>query len=379
MQLLPLPAVLNDIIATPKGHIGVLTLNNPERLHALTDEMIQLLQQALDQWRSDDSIVAVLLLGDGHKAFCAGGDVRSVRENAQLSRGEYCEYSEHFFEAEYRLDYAIHHYPKPIVVWGEGIVLGGGLGLLAGASHRVVTPSSRLAMPEIGIGLFPDVGASYFLNNMPGRSGYLLALSGSVFAASDAIYGGLADYCVGDESRAQFIEQLYQASWVDVAKDDSAEKNSLILSDILSTMAVSAGSSWLAADQLEIDQLCDGEDELTIIEQLLSYNGSSETLLTAVAGLRRGSPLSARIITRQLLASRGKSLLDIFSSELILATNLASHAEFQEGVRALLVDKDKNPQWQHQSVVAVSEDELSAVFTPHWNCSPLEDLTRHDD
>jgi enoyl-CoA hydratase/carnithine racemase len=374
MPLLPLPEVLNDIIATPTGNIGVLTLNSPARLHALNDEMILLLQQALDQWHNDDNIVAVMLLGDGHRAFCAGGDVRTVRARAQQSSGEYCEFSEHFFEMEYRLDYTIHQYSKPIVVWAEGIVLGGGMGLLAGASHRVVTPSSRLAMPEVTIGLFPDVGASYFLNNMPGRSGYLLALTGSLFAASDAIYGGLADYCVADESRAQFIEQLYLAEWVKTGAADGAAKNGLTLSSILANMRVDVGRSWLADDQLAIDQLCGGEDEQLIIDRLISYRGDSETLQTAIAGLRVGSPLSARIIARQLLASRGKSLLDILSSELILSTNLASHVDFQEGVRALLVDKDKNPQWLHQSAAEVSEDELIEIFTPHWNCSPLEDL-----
>jgi len=371
---IPLPTVLSDEVALKNGKIGVLTLNNIDQLHALTAEMIDLLRQSLDTWQNDNDIVAVMIFGDGHKAFCAGGDVRSVRENALLEGGEYSVSAEAFFEAEYRLDYLIHRYSKPVVVWGEGIVLGGGLGLLAGASHRVLTPSSRLAMPEVSIALYPDVGASYFLNKMPGRVGYFLALTGSLFTAADAIYVGLGDYCLANDSRARFIEYLHQADWVPVQHSGSNESNALLLSEILTAMQISAGSGWLEKDQAEIDQLCAGDDGLAMIQRVLAYQGDSQTILRAIAGLKKGSPLSSRIIVKQLLDSRDKSLPEVFRSELVLSTNMVSHGEFQEGVRALLVDKDKQPKWQYKNAVDVPQQEIDKLFTAQWNSNALESL-----
>ncbi|ROR99076.1 enoyl-CoA hydratase/carnithine racemase [Sinobacterium caligoides] len=373
-QLLPLPSVLCDEVVVAAGKIGVLTLNAPARMNALNGEMIALLRESLIAWQTDPELLAVMLFADSHKVFCAGGDVRAVREEALLSGGDYCEAAERFFEAEYRLDYLLHRYPKPVIAWGEGVVLGGGLGLLAGASHRVVTPSSRLAMPELAIGFYPDVGAGYFLNQMPGRSGYLLGLTGSLFAAADALYTGVADYCLADESRALFIEQLHQQAWLAGDQPNSAEHNALLLSELLAAMQVEAGDSWIAADQQEIDRLCGGDDGLAIIESLLSYRGESQTIQNAVREATKGSPLAARVTIKQLLDSRDKTLAEVFIGELGLSTKLAQHREFQEGVRAQLVDKDKQPQWQHQHPAEVLEAELAALFTPPWPVSPLDDL-----
>ena len=152
------------------GHIGRVTLNVPGTLNSLTLEMVDLLQAQLDKWRDDERIAAVFIEGSGDKAFCAGGDVQALHRSAVETPGGPCEYAEDFFTREYRMNYTLHTYPKPLVCWGHGIVMGGGLGVMAGCSHRVVTETTRIAMPEVTIALFPDVGGSWFLNHMPGST-----------------------------------------------------------------------------------------------------------------------------------------------------------------------------------------------------------------
>ena len=173
--------------------IGHATLNAEKSLNALTLDMVDQLYEKLNLWRDDPAIVAVVLDGAGERAFCAGGDIRRLRQSVIDSDYGVNPYGEQFFAREYRLDYLIHRFGKPVLCWGSGIVMGGGIGLLAGASHRVVTQGSRLAMPEISIGLFPDVGAGWFLNRMPGKVGLFLGLTGLRMNAGDALFTGLGN------------------------------------------------------------------------------------------------------------------------------------------------------------------------------------------
>ncbi|WP_438405061.1 enoyl-CoA hydratase/isomerase family protein, partial [Aeromonas hydrophila] len=183
---------------TEDGHqVGVLTLDSPASLNALSLPMIQILQQTLTRWEQDPAIVCGLLLGEGEKAFCAGGDIRSFYYRKQEASGsELFEYARDFFEQEYRLDHHIHSYRKPLICVADGICMGGGIGLFAGADFRVVTERSLFAMPEVTIGLYPDVGASWFLSRMPGLLGLWLGLTGARFNGSDAIGLGLADHAI---------------------------------------------------------------------------------------------------------------------------------------------------------------------------------------
>ena len=193
------PVLFETLIAENGCQIGVITLNAEKTLNALSLDMIDLMAEQLALWSTDDNIALVLMQAAGEKAFCAGGDLQNLYQSmlthhASVDKDDVRanQYACDFFNREYRLDYLIHTYPKPILCWGHGIVMGGGIGLMAGASHRVVTEKSRLAMPEIGIGLFPDVGGSYFLNRMPGKLGLFLALTGAMVNAADAKFTKLA-------------------------------------------------------------------------------------------------------------------------------------------------------------------------------------------
>src|SRR5690606_15192614 len=189
--------------------IGIATLNVPRALNALSLEMIDLLKMQLDDWQQDARIAAVWLDAEGDKAFCAGGDVvRLYQSMVDTPTGERNHYAEAFFGREYQLDYLLHTYGKPVICWGHGIVMGGGLGLMSGCSHRVVTEKSRIAMPEITIGLHPDVGGSWFLSRMPGRTGLFLGLTGANINAADALYIGLADRAIGSGLKAQVFDAL---------------------------------------------------------------------------------------------------------------------------------------------------------------------------
>ena len=164
--------ILFDELPAGTGKLGRVTLNVAATLNSLTLDMVDLLQAQMDAWRVDDEIAAIFVEGTGDKAFCAGGDVQALHRSAVATPGGPCDYAESFFEREYRLNYTLHTYNKPIICWGHGIVMGGGLGVMAGCSHRVVTQKTRIAMPEVTIALFPDVGGTWFLNHMPGKAGY---------------------------------------------------------------------------------------------------------------------------------------------------------------------------------------------------------------
>jgi enoyl-CoA hydratase/carnithine racemase len=206
------PIVFEEHIAGA-GKMVRVTLNVAATLNSLTLEMVDQLQAKLDLWRDDPAIAAIFLEGAGEKAFCAGGDVQALYDDVTATPGGPCVYAENFFLREYRLDYTLHTYPKPIISWGHGIVMGGGLGVMAGCSHRVVTEKTRIAMPEVTIALFPDVGGTWFLNHMPGKCGQFLALTGASINAADAIYTGIADRFISSERKDEVLEQLLRQDW----------------------------------------------------------------------------------------------------------------------------------------------------------------------
>jgi len=214
---------------TADGHlIGVLTLDSPASLNALSLPMIQRLQEALTAWEQDPAIVCVLVQGAGEKAFCAGGDIRSFYYRRQEeSEQALFAYARDFFEQEYRLDHHIHRYTKPLVCVADGICMGGGIGLFAGADFRVVTERSLFAMPEVTIGLYPDVGASWFLSRMPGRLGLWLGLTGARFNGADALGLGLADHAMASRERAELLPRLATLDWA--AKEDPREQIDTLL------------------------------------------------------------------------------------------------------------------------------------------------------
>lgn len=366
------PIIFEELVAG-SGKLGRVTLNVAATLNSLTLEMVDQLQARLDLWRDDASIAAVFLEGAGEKAFCAGGDVQALYDSVLATPGGPCDYAENFFLREYRLDYSLHTYPKPIICWGHGIVMGGGLGVMAGCSHRVVTEKTRIAMPEVTIALFPDVGGSWFLNHMPGKSGQFLALTGASINAADAIYTGIADRFISSERREEVLAALLRQKW----QADPAANHALVRHTLRAFAELSVGQC--PGGQVEphlgsIATLCDGDDVHEIIDNILSQQTQDPWLAAARKGMAQGSPLAALVAYRQLVETRHASLREVFLAELVLATNIMRFPEFAEGVRALLIDKDRNPAWRYKSTREVPPEVLDSFFKAPWEQHPLADL-----
>ena len=344
-----------ETLPTASGHrFGRATLDSPASLNALSLDMVDRLATQLERWAVDPGIVGVVLDATGDKAFCAGGDVvalyRSIRdaEPGTLPVG-----AARFFEREYRLDHRIHTYPKPFLCWGHGIVMGGGIGLLAGASHRVLTPRTRLAMPEITIGLYPDVGGSWFLGRAPGRLGLFLALTGAPLNASDACFAGLGDFVLEHEDHGRVLKGLEAGVWSGDAVTDRARLSRLL----------DAGARDVEAPVAKARPLLDridaviGHDALTDIAPRLRAlaDDADPWLAAAGAAFARGSPTSAHLAVEMQRRARHLSLADVFRLEYRASVGCCLHPDFAEGVRALLVDKDRTPRWRPATLDDVSQ------------------------
>lgn len=360
--------LFEELPASNNLKVGKIVLNIPKTLNSLTLEMVDLLLDRLSQWELDESICCLLISGSGGKAFCAGGDVQALHASAVKTPGGPCVEAETFFEREYRMDFALHNYPKPVIVWGDGIVMGGGLGIFAGGSHRVVTETSRFAMPEVTIALFPDVGGSYFLNRTPGQSGRFLALTGASFNATDAIYLDIANKFIAREHYSAVESALIEAaprSNVDV--DD-------VLQSFVALSKLEQRIGQIDVRQTQIDELCQSENTQDVVAAFREFETDDKWLSKAKSGLLEGSPLASLWIDGQLKRTKTSSLADVFRSELLLATNVVRHPEFAEGVRALLIDKDRQPQWQFAEVATVGAGLVERFFESPWALNPLADL-----
>ena len=365
--------VLVEELDAASGKVGRITLSVESTLNSLTLDMVDLLQLQLDSWREDASIAAVFIDGAGEKAFCAGGDVQALHASAVEQPGGPCEYAEAFFSREYRMNFALHTYAKPLICWGHGIVMGGGLGIMAGSSHRVVTEKTRIAMPEVTIALFPDVGGSWFLNHMPGKAGEFLALTGASVNAADAMYCGVADRFIASEHKSAVLAQLLAQNW-----STDAEANHARVRHVLRPFAEQSIGAW-PAGQVEphmasINVLCDGDSVHEVIDNITALDTEDPWLVKARDSLAHGSRLAALWIHRQLWETRHASLREVFQAEIQLVTNIVRHPEFAEGVRALLIDKDRSPAWLYPESRAVPADVLNQFFTPPWDENPLADL-----
>lgn len=355
--------------------IAVATLNSPRSLNALSGEMIDLLYPKLKLWQTQNDIAVVFLQGEGDKAFCAGGDIVHMYNEMKEHTGEFSPGIEEYFTKEYKLDYLIHTFSKPFIVWGNGIVMGGGLGMMVGGSHRVVTENSRIAMPEISIGLYPDVGGSYFLNRMPNNCGLFLGLTGASINAVDAKYCHLADYFVANTNKEAFIEQLTQLNW-----QESIAYNHKTLSDLLSGFEQDSTNllpeSKLTEHKTLIEQVTRFDNLKGIVNEILAVDCEDKWFSRAQNSLKHGSALSASLAYQQLQFGRSLSLADCFRMELNLSVKSGQFGEFVEGVRALLIDKDNSPQWHFDSVDAVDKKVVDWFFESKWSKEqhPLADL-----
>lgn len=351
-------------IACREGHMGVLTLNSPGTLNALSAQMILKIQEILDRWASDDRICIVVIQGAGDRAFCAGGDIRELY--TAIVDGEEPEKPVSFFNQEYRMDYNIHRFPKPVLGIAHGIVMGGGLGVFSGCRYRLVTPDVTLAMPEISIGLFPDVGASWFLKRLPGRLGLFMGLTGARLNVSDALRVGLADMAILPEDRDRLLDRLASERWTG---QTAADDNRLfrLLNQIQTPDYRSLPSSHLAKHEQRIARLSAGDELPEIVDQLLAAEVDCDWWHACMNTLRTGCPVSAWLVWTQLQKAQQMSLKDAFRMELAMVSECIRRPDLAEGIRALAIEKDRQPRWSYPGISDVPEEVVAAHFTPEWD------------
>ena len=338
--------------------LGEIKLNNPKALNALTLEMIRFIKNQLNQWKQNEKIALIFLHGEGEKAFCAGGDVKGLYSLILKAREKKTDPGlavEPFFREEYEMDYLIHTYSKPVVVWGQGVVMGGGLGLFQAASHSIVTDTSLLAMPEISIGLFPDVGGSWFLSRLPEKLGWYLALTGCRLNSAEVLFLGWSQLYFENSEKDKALKNLLSLDFRD------GEDLTRRLRDF-QTHSPSV-ENWLEKHKELIFQAVKSGDVKTIYTELKEsvvedkkWNKNREVFL-------KGSPTSAGIICEQLNCGKNKNLKEVFQMELVLAMQCARHPDFTEGVRALLVEKTGQPAWKPKSIDLLEDSWIQEHFT----------------
>ena len=337
----PPASVLVDLI----DGVGVLTLNRPAALNALDLATVRALTRQLDAWADDPAIRAVLLRGSGERAFCAGGDVRSLYQLQRAGAPELVCY----FDEEYALDCRIHRYPKPTIALMDGVVMGGGMGISQGCTHRLVTERTRMAMPETAIGIFPDVGASYFLSRLPPALGAWVGVVGDTLSGADAVASGLADRLVPS---AFFADLSALIAAVDAGTWPVAPAHTSIPSLLTAPVRAAIDRHFCAPGVAEILASLTGETDPALrpwVERTLGL-------------LAQRSPLMMCVSFEQLQRGRRLGLEECFRMERTMMAYSFAHGDTMEGIRALLIDKDRAPRWRHRAVAEVRREEIEAFF-----------------
>lgn len=359
----------NQIIAEVSKGIGWLTLNRSEKLNALSVEMIDELYRVLSTWKDSDKVSLVVLQGSGEKAFCAGGDVRHLYD----LKGKNVEtVAEGFFSTEYKMNQIMHGFGKPILVYMNGIVMGGGVGIAVAGSHRIVTETTKWAMPEMNIGLYPDVGGSYFLSRMPFYIGRYLALTSNVIKAGDILYSGAADVFMPSTYWKQFCEELEAYVWDSVDVKDTLES---IIDRYSEPCPHYAEFKELAFDIESHFGKNDVEDIVDSLKQASdACNVWAERTLETIL---LKSPTSLKVTLEQLRRGETSSIKECFLMELDMSMNFMKGHDFFEGVRSVLVDKDRSPSWKPDRIEAVSREVVESYFTYEWPVeNPLIQFSR---
>lgn len=331
-----------ELLVERRGAVGIVTLNRPKALNALTLSMFHRLDPLLAEWEEDPGVAAIVVRGAGGKAFCAGGDVRAIAESGPGLGGP-DDLKRVFFRDEYRAIRRIHRLKTPYVALQNGITMGGGAGISINGRYRVCTDTTVFAMPETGIGLFPDVGATRFLSRCPGRVGLFLALTGHRIKAADMVWCGLATHYVPQDRLDALVETL--------AGGESVEAT-------LARYARDPGPAPLAAEEALIDRCFGGET----VEAILAALDRERPEWAAI--LRRMSPTSLKITHRQLLIGGNLAIEEALALEYRMTQHCMESHDFFEGVRAVLVDKDQNPQWRPARLEEVTKYEVDRYFAP---------------
>ncbi len=338
---------LEEVIIRREGRAGRITLNRPKALNALTYPMVLAIHDALKRWEQDPEIAVVILDGTGDRALCAGGDVRAIYDSASEGSG----FARKFWADEYRLNAYIGRYPKPYVAFMDGIVMGGGIGLSGHGSHRIVTERSQLAMPETGIGLIPDVGGTWLLVHAPGETGIYLGLTGERMRGAGTMYARFADRFVPSSRLA------------DLAKALSEIENSSDVDSVIARFSEAPPPSDLASHAREIDATFCFDSVEKIRDALASMN--TDWSRKTLEELDRRSPLALKLTLAAIRNARTlPSLEAALNVEYRLTVRLLEHGEFLEGVRALLVDKDRAPKWNPPRLADVTDEMVAQFLSP---------------
>lgn len=356
----------DELVARARNGIGHVTLNRPHALNALSTRMLATLGDQLEAWAVDSTIHAVVIRGAGEKAFSAGGDIKALYHAVKAGQPIHQE----FFVTEYPVNLAIAEYPKPYVALLDGVTMGGGMGISQMASTRIVTDKARLGMPETGIGLIPDVGGTYFLPRLPGELGTYLALTGNSVTMSDALLCGLADTFLPAGNVAKLDDAFDSITW---GSDPRADLRNAIRR---ATESPTFGSNLMAFRPV-IDLHFGKNDVLSIIASLTSETRPNFQAWAqeTVATLRQRSPTSLAITLEALRRGRQQRLADCLRMELNLVMNCFDMGDIMEGIRAVLVDKDHSPKWQHARIEDVPYPTVLKYFERTWpNGNPLAHL-----
>jgi enoyl-CoA hydratase len=335
------------IVFERQQHIGVATLSRPEALNALNLPMIKALHEQLQQWETDSDIHAVIVQAAPGKAFCAGGDVRWLYEKGLANDPQQLQ----FFWHEYHLNHFIHQFKKPYIALMDGITMGGGVGISLHGSHPVASERFIFSMPETGIGLFPDIGASFLLSRCPGFVGIFLALTGSRLGAADALAMNLVKYVIASEKFASILQGLHQ---LDLSQNASAR-----VSSYLNSMAVDDESPI----QGNLEKINDYFSRNSVIKIMAGLEASTDPWAqTTLNTLQQKSPLSLEVTFEQMKKAKSMSLADCLKLDYCLVSHFMAGKDFYEGIRAILIDKDKKPQWQPSNVMSVTEADVADYF-----------------
>lgn len=339
-----------DLIARSEGSAGVIHLNRPKTINALTLEMARACDSALDAFEHDSAIALVLLEGAGERGLCAGGDIRGLYESAR-AKGDL---GKVFWREEYIMNARIAAYPKPYVALMHGLVMGGGVGLAVHGSHRIVSETTKVGMPEVGIGFFPDVGGTWLLTRAPGEIGTYFGLTGQTMTGADALYADFADHYVPQDKWPELRAVLTK-----VRPGTSAGEVDTIIAGFSGTPEPGIGEQHRA----EIDRLF-AHDRVEDIVAALEKDGSDFAQATLKA-LREKSPTSMKVTLKLLRTARkSSSLKDTLVQEYRAALTVFESAEFVEGVRAAIIDKDRKPKWSPADITDVTDDIVARYFAP---------------
>ncbi len=350
-----------DILRENRNHLALLTLDRPGALNALSIDMIRALSAALEECAADPAVRVVLLRGAGEKAFCAGGDLRALYQSMERGDGGH----RGFFIAEYSLDYLLHTYPKPTVALMDGIAMGGGMGLGQASDLRIVGERTRIAMPEVAIGLFPDVGASHFLSRLPGALGTYLGLTGIQIDGVDALYAQLADVYLPPAASADLARRLAELEWGEAPAED-------VRRAVHAMAAQGLPAPALSRLRAPIERHFRHATVLRMVESLQEETDPAyvDWARQTVKLLRSRSPIMLEVTLQQLQRGKTLDLADCFRLELDLVQHCVQHGDLREGIRALIIDKDHAPRWSPARLEEVTPAMVEAFFENPWPQRP---------